>query len=375
MSDEFSFRDWSLGCSSEPYNVPILLLDGGVSTHLLETGGFELPSNASSTDLEWRRMLWSSDLLRTKIGQDAIQRGHCDWLEASANVISTVTYQCHFESKLWPQGMTEDIMQEMILKAISLADTARRKSMRPDVSPALVAVSLGCYGSALANGAEYTGLYGDDCSIDSLMQFYHRKIQLSFRSDSVNVLALETIPSFIECQALAKYFTDIPESTRPFWISLSCQVVKDSNGITQCRLRDGTELTSIWDTLRTIPREKVVAWGFNCCRCQDLVELVTHLWSYMMSNNEPLRALVIYPNLGEEWNGETKTWERTENTCAQFDENVWSVVQELKQAWKALCKYNSEDMPMPRILVGGCCRTTPDHIRRLRLQISEQGED
>ena len=89
----------------------ILLLDGGVSTHLekklrheqsraSETfGTSNLSPSVESTTPEpvfSHRSLWSSSLLLTQNGQDAIQSCHQDFFLAGSDIASTVTYQCHY---------------------------------------------------------------------------------------------------------------------------------------------------------------------------------------------------------------------------------------------------------------------------------------
>ena len=86
-----SLKDWMLqSTANESSNEKdILLMDGGVSTHLehlLEEKGASFP----------HRALWSSSLLLTPSGRDWIQRGHIDWLEAGSDILTTVTYQCHY---------------------------------------------------------------------------------------------------------------------------------------------------------------------------------------------------------------------------------------------------------------------------------------
>lgn len=62
----------------------------------------------------------------------------------------------------------------------------------------LVAASLGCYGASLANGAEYSGDYGD-ASIEDLMEFHRHRLRVMSRSGA-DVLAFETVPSLLEAQ-------------------------------------------------------------------------------------------------------------------------------------------------------------------------------
>ena len=86
-----SLKGWILQCAKNEISCErdILLIDGGVSTHLeqlLQDRGASFP----------HRSLWSSSLLLTPKGRDWIQKGHDDWLLAGSDILTTVTYQCHY---------------------------------------------------------------------------------------------------------------------------------------------------------------------------------------------------------------------------------------------------------------------------------------
>merc|ERR1719253_1336332 len=91
-----TLKDWFLSPTTAAAGRPVLLMDGGVSTHLER-----LLAEAAATTSEERgafplRELWSSSLLMSPEGRATILRGHGDWLAAGAEVLTTVTYQCHF---------------------------------------------------------------------------------------------------------------------------------------------------------------------------------------------------------------------------------------------------------------------------------------
>jgi S-methylmethionine-dependent homocysteine/selenocysteine methylase len=69
-----------LGASNQ-IGSSILILDGGVSTHLehklLDGEPFEF------------RQLWSSSLLLNDRGRRLIQQGHYDWIHAGADIMTT----------------------------------------------------------------------------------------------------------------------------------------------------------------------------------------------------------------------------------------------------------------------------------------------
>ena len=60
------------------------------------------------------------------------------------------------------------------------------------------------------------------------------------------------------------------------------------------------------------------------------------------------KYIVVYPNKGETYNSDTKTWEPTDNCELSFVDNA--------QIWKAAGAK----------VIGGCCRTSPADIQQLK---------
>jgi S-methylmethionine-dependent homocysteine/selenocysteine methylase len=137
---------WSLGKQGEAQQHregPIIwLLDGGVSTYLESI--LRRPFQ--------HRSLWSSSLLLTSEGREAIRQCHLDFFRAGSDLASTVTYQCNY----LPQHSNFD-MDSMLRKGVQLARKAAEIVAAEDGRPRFVVASIGCYGSALADGSEYTG--------------------------------------------------------------------------------------------------------------------------------------------------------------------------------------------------------------------------
>jgi homocysteine S-methyltransferase len=77
-------------------------------------------------------------------------------LDAGAEIITTCTYQASFEG-FQRAGYSEKDAVELMLKGVELADEARRDYQEKTGKSIKVALSLGCYGAILANGAEYSG--------------------------------------------------------------------------------------------------------------------------------------------------------------------------------------------------------------------------
>lgn len=346
--------------SAQTQQLPrILLLDGGVSTHLESQGATFA-----------HRALWSSSLLLTE--PQRIRRGHVDWLDGGGvNLISTVTYQCHYEPTLWPDVIRDDThMDDLWRQAVGLAQEAveeqcaeenNHDSHLPQRYRGIVA-SSGCFGAALANGAEYTGDYLGR-TVEDLQRFHARKIQTMTSLEAVDGMAIETVPSLAECQALRDLLTSDTGTTtaasgKACWISLSCR-----NGH---ELNDGTPVTRALDILDEIPVDAVQAFGFNCCHAEHLPSLLQILVQHYQqqkqkASNRRRRAIVLYPNSGETWNAERQDWEPG-TECADMASHLMRCIRQIERDM-------GEDEC--RIIVGGCCRSTPDTLAALRKQVDE----
>lgn len=372
----------------------ILLIDGGVSTHLED----KLIENDCKNGFLYKEF-WSSSLLLSFKGRDLILEGHKDWIKVGANILSTVTYQCHYEHLLWPhqspnlsdientsfapkeriEQFTESIVNEMWRNGIKLAnqaiencaehfrvvncsDPSKHRDPNEKPSKVWVAASSGCYGAALANGAEYTGLYpGKD--LTSLQDFHLRKIKEIIQY-SPDAIAFETIPNCLEIEALSAALAHTYETTchandlPACMISLACK--------NESQLNDGTPVENVIKViLETIPASYVQAIGFNCCNCRFLLGLVDILIRQLVAFKQQ-RAIIIYPNSGEDWDAGNKKWNEGSGCISSHEmaKQIFDVVLRIEATWKRLSK-----LPIPVIVIGGCCRTRPQTIADLRLMI------
>ena len=448
----------SRGCGAEPPNDKdndndndtgggeiVLVLDGGVSTHLEAQWGHRMmlccksssgviadegvvdgaskhdepqngtttspreePKNCTASSREEEeeedgaaaggcfvpREMWSSAFLLTPEGRNAIRSGHKDWIQAGANVVSTVTYQLHNASHLWPLELKANpsLLPQLWMEGVRLAREAIEDATNPP-SPThphkvWVVASLGCYGAALANGAEYTGNYGPNTTIHDLKDFHAAKLEMALAAHP-DALVWETIPSLLECQALARLLLQkktgessgsgetaaaAPAPPPVAWVSLAC---RDDGA----HLNDGTPLEHALEAFDTVPLTLLPAIGFNCGHVKAMPFLVERYLLHSIattSSSRPRRALALYPNSGEEWDAVAANWVPTttnntndgevddtdDATTASSDSPVvrilWQCVNYIRSFER------KHQLPAVPIVVGGCCRTTIDEISSLR---------
>lgn len=289
-----------------------LVLDGGLATQL-EARGLDL-SDA----------LWSARALRD--APEVIEAVHLDYFEAGADIAITASYQASFEG-FAARGCTQAETVALLLRSVALARSARERfrARHPDESkPLLVAASVGPFGATRHDGSEYHGDYGLD---EDALHAFHGPRMAALLGAAPDLLACETIPSLLEARAIVRVLREHPEARA--WISFSC--------------RDDAHTSAgdpIADCARMLDAEpQVVAIGVNCVDPDLVPGLVRALAS---GTSKPI---VVYPNSGEVWNATGRCWEGSATPfAARVDE--WLAAG---ASW-----------------VGGCCRTTPEDIRRVR---------
>jgi homocysteine S-methyltransferase len=339
-----------------------LLMDGGVSTHLQQLMN---PQKFS------HRELWSSSLLLTKEGQQYILQGHNDWLRSGSDIITTVTYQCHYGVIQQKNIVSDDQMTQMIHDGIDLAKQVTKTNTTKTTLGPYVVASTGPYGAAMADGSEYTGNYPTSVTRQVLIDFHTRKLQ-TLLDCNPDGLAIETVPNLEEVDVICHLLCDIQQKRQQqnnqnkiaCWISFAC--------------RNGTELNdghTLEDALTIVHqydpnRDWIVAVGINCCDSAYVSSLV----EILAKNNSSQRGIVIYPNSGEDWDAANEDWKcGTGTTDTEFSDRLMDAVKIANEAWKRQQPPPSSSFSssMPKIVLGGCCRTSKRTIAELRQRIDE----
>lgn len=305
----------------------------------LDEKGFVVVDGGLATELEGaghvlNDALWSARLLRD--APAAIAQVHRDYLQAGADVIIAATYQATVEGFVGV-GMTEAEARHMIGLAVEIAVEERDKwGMRNGElgigNAPLVAASVGPYGAYLADGSEYSGAYG--LSVRELRAFHAERWGL-LAGSSADLLACETLPSLLEAQALLDLLHTTPD--RQAWFSFSC---RDAQHIS-----DGTPIAACAAMLDSEPQ--VAAIGINCTRPQFVSGLIDAI---RRVSNKPI---VVYPNSGELWDAHAKCW--IDGSAESVDGYVQRALDWFQHG---------------ATLIGGCCRTGPEHVAKLATEIN-----
>ena len=287
----------------------IRVIDGGLATELEYAGAWiDGP-------------LWSAHVLEDE--PEKLLAVHRSFIEAGAECIATCSYQVS-RMGYAEVGLTSEQADAALLRSVELARRAVAESADRRV---LVAGSLGPYGAALHNGGEYTGIY--DCSYDHLVRFHRERIEVFAGAKGMqapDLLAFETFPSLEEARAAGEAMAPWPELRA--WFSFSC---RDERHVSH-----GERVADCAALVASFPQ--TVAIGVNCIPPKWVPALIAELQA---GSDKPI---VVYPNSGEGWDAARRSWTGVTDP-AEFGIHA-------AEWFKAGAQ-----------MVGGCCRTRPEHIR------------
>lgn len=317
-----------------------MVLDGGLATEL-ERAGHDLADP-----------LWSARVLLDDPG--AVEAVHRAYLAAGADCILTATYQATIPG-LTARGMSVAEAEEVLREAVRLAVRARDEFWAwaaPDVRHGrvrpLVAASIGPYGAFLADGSEYRGRYG--ASRQELARFHRRRWEL-LSAGEADLLACETVPSLEEAEALAGLAEE--GDGKPAWLSFSC---RDERA-----LCDGTPIGLAAALADAAPG--FFAVGVNCVDPALAPRLVAALAA---GTDKPV---VAYPNAGGAYDAATRRWSDPPRGPEGLHGGIASSAS---GAGPPSSGHAGSSHPARAWVeagaaaVGGCCRTGPSDVRRIR---------
>ncbi len=217
---------------------------------------------------------------------------------------------------------------------IARAVADRLTEEHPD-KPRFVAGSIGPLNKMLSMSSDVNDPGARLVTFDQVYQAYREQVQALYEG-GVDLYLIETITDTLNCKAAIKAILDLedpslsetPQDKLPIWIS---GTITDRSG----RTLSGQTAEAFWNSVK---HARPFAVGFNCALGADLMR--PHI-AEMARVADCLVA--AYPNAG------------LPNAMGQYDEQPHQTAHELHE-WAKDGLVN---------ILGGCCGTTPDHIRHV----------
>ena len=293
----------------------IVVLDGALATELERRGA------------DLNDPLWSAKILLEQ--PELIKQVHLDYFRAGADCATTASYQATVKG-LMQRGLNREQSLRVIQQSVYIAREARDEFWRDggDVlnrPHPFIAASIGPYGAFLHDGSEYRGDY--TLNENQLIEFHRERMSVLIDAGA-DMLACETIPCLLEARALAKLLSEFPNTSA--WFTFTAR--------DEIHISHGETIVECAAFLDSNPQ--VAAIGINCTSPLYINGLIRNLY------NATKKPIIVYPNSGEIYDAATNQW-LGETSCDAFGMQA--------RAWYA----NGAR------IIGGCCRTTPEHIKQV----------
>lgn len=304
----------------------VLVYDGAMGTSIQR---FQLtPADFGGASLEG----CNDHLVLTR--PDVIQAIHESFLAVGCDVVETCTFQST-PRRLEEWGIGEKV-EAVNVGAARVARAACDKYATPE-RPRFVAGSIGPTGMLPSSSDPALSLI----TFDELAQNYYEQAK-ALVAGGVDVLLVETAQDILEVKAAIAGFRRL-FFEQGFRVPVQAQVTLDTSG----RMLLGTDIASAMTTLEALPVDVI---GLNCSTGPEHMREPVRFLS-----QHATRWLSVIPNAGLPQN--TGTGEAI---------------------------YNLEPAPMAEMLsgfvrefgvriVGGCCGTSPEHLRALNQAIDALG--
>ena len=306
----------------------ILMLDGAMGT-MIQERKFTEDDFRGTRFINWPNDLQGNNDLLVLTRPDAIREIHVSFLEAGADVLTTNTFNANRISQA-DYGM-EDLAYEISYQAAVLArEAADEVTAKQPERPRFVAGALGPTNRTASispdvNDPGFRNVYFDD-----LVETYGEALK-GLIAGGVDIILIETVFDTLNAKAAIYAVMRHFEESGRRWPVLVSGTITDASG----RTLSGQTPEAFWHSVRHV---RPLAVGFNCALgVEDMrphIKAVADIADAYVS---------VYPNAG------------LPNAFGGYDDTPEHMAEHLGEfARSGLVN-----------IVGGCCGTTPDHIRAI----------
>ncbi|GES73974.1 homocysteine S-methyltransferase 3 [Rhizophagus clarus] len=311
-----------------------LILDGGFATELETTAGADIASTCSyqipvDTFIKEGFTYQESIELIQKSVHIAVEARDVFWKEYQTNK----DHECQTKNDNYEIYQTKNDNDQEYQTKNEAKNGKDQERMKP-----MIALSLGPFGGPLGDYSEYTGNYGNEVNLETLKDFHKKNLNL-FKPllSLIDFIAFETVPSYLEAESICSLLKE-ENLDIPCWISFSC---KNEEQISHGEL--------IIDCVQLCSKiESIVSIGINCVKPRYIEKLVKIIREGLDQNGYEKKYVICYPN------GEDFDYYNDKNS----HEILSKEFEDYTKIWVELAK--------SKVIVGGCCKSTPDHIRCIR---------
>jgi 5-methyltetrahydrofolate--homocysteine methyltransferase len=312
----------------------ILVIDGAMGT-MIQRHKLEEKDYRGQRFAAWPIDVKGNNDLLCLTKPEVIEGIHREYLEAGADIIETNTFNSQRISMADYQ--MEELAFELNVAAAKIAKKAASDftSRNPD-KPRFVAGAIGPMSKTLSLSPDVNNPGFRAVSFDEVSSAYYEQVQ-ALVEGGVDLLLIETIFDTLNAKAaifaIKKYFRDSRQNELPILIS---GTITDASG----RTLSGQTLEAFYVS---VMHARPLSIGLNCAlgaqEMRSHIEELSQISACFTS---------AYPNAG------------LPNAMGEYDEQPEQTAHFIEE-WAANGWVN---------IVGGCCGTTPDHIRHIAEHVS-----
>jgi 5-methyltetrahydrofolate--homocysteine methyltransferase len=307
----------------------ILIIDGAMGT-MIQRHKLEEKDYRGERFKDWSSDLKGNNDLLCLTQPEIIEGIHRQYLDAGADIIETNTFNAQRISMA--DYKMEDLAFEINVAAARLAKKAAAEyTARNPEKPRFVAGAIGPMNKTLSLSPDVNNPGFRAVTFDEVTAAYYEQVK-GLVEGGVDLLLVETIFDTLNAKAaifaIKKYFRDIKQPELPISIS---GTITDASG----RTLSGQTLEAFYVS---VMHARPLSIGLNCALGAQ--EMRSHI--------EELSQIAAcytsaYPNAG------------LPNAMGEYDEQPEQTAHFIEE-WAENGFVN---------IVGGCCGTTPDHIRHI----------
>ncbi len=308
----------------------ILIIDGAMGT-MIQQYKLEEKDFRGERFKDWHKDLRGNNDLLSITRPDIIQSIHKEYLDAGADIIETNTFSS--TSIAQADYDLQDIAYELNVAAVQCANAAIDEYTKenPQAEQKFIAGAIGPLNKTLSLSPDVNNPGFRTVTFDEVMNAYYEQIR-GLSDAGADLLLIETIFDTLNAKAaifaIKKYFADTGKEELPIMIS---GTITDASG----RTLSGQTLEAFYIS---VSHAKPLSIGLNCAlganEMRPHVEEMSKIASCFTS---------AYPNAG------------LPNAFGEYDELPEQTAHIIDE-WASSGYLN---------IVGGCCGTTPDHIRHI----------
>jgi 5-methyltetrahydrofolate--homocysteine methyltransferase len=316
-------------------NERILVIDGAMGT-MIQRYKFSEEDYRGERFKNWQSDVKGNNDLLCLSQPNIIGEIHKQYLEAGADIIETNTFNSQRIS-LADYNMQE-LAYEINFEAAKIAKKAVAAYMENDSGkPRFVAGAIGPMNKTLSLSPDVNNPGYRAVTFDEVASAYYEQIK-GLVEGGVDLLLVETIFDTLNAKAaiysIKKYFRDIDRRELPIMIS---GTITDASG----RTLSGQTLEAFYISVK---HAKPLSIGLNCAlgakEMRNHIEELSHIAGCYTS---------AYPNAG------------LPNAMGEYDEQPEETAHYLEE-WAREGFVN---------IVGGCCGTTPEHIKHIAEHVKQ----